>query len=283
MAAAARPLTANTDDGPPMVMRLPTHAAAIRRPSRRWLLGSTLASLGGMLAGARIGWAASPQADAPQTAQTGIRLATGTAPHTGAGAGAGKDATTAGPVLLVLGDSLSAAYGLRQEQGWVSLLARRLADDRSDLRRPNWRVVNASISGETTAGGRNRLPTLLDQHKPALVLIELGGNDALRGLPLAAASANLQQMVRDAHAAGARTLLVGMQIPPNYGRAYATQFEQMFVQVARQNGSALVPFILAGFGHDHGWFQADGIHPNANAQPKMLDNVWPVLKTLLLP
>lgn len=235
---------------------------------------------------ASAGGAAGPDTRAPGWQQTSAGSSP-SAPSTGSGPartepqGAAGDA--ARPVLLVLGDSLSAGYGLSQEQGWVSLLARRLAEDSSDLRRPDWQVVNASISGETTAGGRSRLPALLAQHRPALVLIELGGNDALRGLPLASARANLQQMIRDAHASGAHTLLVGMQIPPNYGRSYARQFEQMFQQLARDNGSALVPFLLDGFGEDRHWFQPDGIHPTADAQPKMLDNVWPVLRPLLVP
>lgn len=276
------------------------------------MLAAALAGLAGTLALPASARAASPQAPRParwnaaattarpasaggasglNSAPPGWQQASAGAPPSSPEAGSGSDRAepqaaggdTAHPVLLVLGDSLSAGYGLSQEQGWVSLLVRRLAEDRSDLRRPDWQVVNASISGETTAGGRSRLPALLAQHRPALVLIELGGNDALRGLPLASARANLQQMIRDAHASGARTLLVGMQVPPNYGRSYARQFEQMFQKLAQDNDSALVPFLLEGFGEDRHWFQPDGIHPTADAQPKMLDNVWSVLKPLLVP
>lgn len=190
-------------------------------------------------------------------------------------------AKAASPVLLVLGDSLSAGYGLAQGEGWISLLEKRMKE-RAGQRRNGWQVVNASISGETTAGGRSRLADLLARHKPALVIIELGGNDALRGLPLKGATDNLREMLRAAQAAGAKTMLIGMQVPPNYGPAYANQFEQMYRTLANESQSALVPFLLAGFGDDPAWFQADGIHPNAAAQPKMLDNVWPVLEDVLV-
>lgn len=192
-----------------------------------------------------------------------------------------KPAKADAPVLLVLGDSLSAGYGLARGEGWVSLLEKRMQEGASKARK-GWQVVNASISGETTAGGRSRLAELLGRHKPALVIIELGGNDALRGLPLKAATDNLREMLRTAQAAGAKTMLVGMQMPPNYGPAYARQFEQMYQRLATETDSALVPFLLAGFGDDPAWFQADGIHPNAAAQTKMLDNVWSVLEGLLV-
>lgn len=182
------------------------------------------------------------------------------------------------PVLMVLGDSLSAEYGLARGEGWVALLEKRLAGDAGHR---NWKVVNASISGETTAGGKSRLPALLAQHRPTLVVIELGGNDALRGLPLRATTDNLRQMVADVKAAGARAVLVGMQVPPNYGPAYARQFGQLYRKLAEQTDSPLVPFLLEGFGDDPAWFQPDRIHPLARAHPRMLETVWGVLKGVL--
>lgn len=183
------------------------------------------------------------------------------------------------PKLLVLGDSLSAEYGLTRGAGWVALLERRLASEKLA-----WQVVNASISGDTTSGGRSRLPALLKQHKPKLVILELGGNDALRGLPLEMTRANLAEMARAAKAAGARVLIAGMAVPPNYGRAYGESFTALFGNVARAEGAALVPFLLAGVadGPDaEAMFQPDRIHPKAEAHPKMLANVWPVLRPLL--
>jgi acyl-CoA thioesterase-1 len=181
--------------------------------------------------------------------------------------------------LLVVGDSLSAEYGLERGSGWVALLQQRLARDKIAIE-----VVNASISGDTSSGGRSRLPELLAQHKPAVVIIELGGNDALRGLPLNMTQANLSAMAQAAKAAGARVLLLGMQLPPNYGQKYAQDFAKLFAGVAKAEGAALVPFFLAGVadGPDADkLFQADRIHPNAQAQARMLDNVWPTLKPLL--
>jgi acyl-CoA thioesterase-1 len=183
------------------------------------------------------------------------------------------------PRILVVGDSLSAEYGLARGSGWVALLEQRLAREKIA-----GVVVNASISGDTTAGGRSRLPALLAQHRPTHVVIELGGNDALRGLPLDTTRANLTQMVRDASAAGARVLLVGMQVPPNYGRRYADDFAALYGEVAKAQGVALVPFLLAGVAdvpNAEALFQSDRIHPNAAAQPLMLDNVWPTLQRLL--
>jgi acyl-CoA thioesterase-1 len=188
-------------------------------------------------------------------------------------------ATAAAPVLLVVGDSLSAEYGIARGTGWVALLEQRLAREKLP-----WRVVNASISGDTTAGGRSRLPALLARERPALVLVELGGNDALRGLPLQATRDNLVAMVRDAKAAGARVVLAGMQVPPNYGRRYGEDFFALFGQVAKAEGTALVPFLLAGVADvpdAERWFQPDRIHPVAEAHPRMLDNVWPVLRPLV--
>jgi acyl-CoA thioesterase-1 len=179
----------------------------------------------------------------------------------------------------VVGDSLSAEYGLKRGEGWVALLEKRLAD-----RKPPAKVINASISGDTTSGGRSRLPALLAQHKPDVVVIELGGNDALRGLPLSMTEENLSRMVEDAQKAGARVLLVGVQVPPNYGADYTNRFAALFPQVAKAHKAALVPSLLAGVadGPDADRiFQADRIHPKAQAHPRMLDNVWPELKKLL--
>ncbi len=191
----------------------------------------------------------------------------------------GAAKATPGPRLLVLGDSLSAEYGLARGTGWVALLQKRLQDEG----RP-WSVVDASISGETASGGRTRLAAWRKTHPPGLVVIELGGNDALRGLALNMTRDNLQAMVDATQAAGARVLLLGMQMPPNYGADYSRQFSQMYAQLAQKNKLRLVPFLLQGLaeGADSGqWFQADRIHPNALAQPRMLDNVWPELKKLL--
>ncbi len=182
----------------------------------------------------------------------------------------------ASPVLLVVGDSISAGYGLAKGQGWVDLLARKLTDEGY-----RYRVVNASISGDTTAGGRARLPALLSQHKPAIVIVELGGNDALRGTRLASSRDNLDAMVTAAKSAGARVLLVGMEIPPNYGPAYTREFREMFGSVAAARKAALVPAIFAGFGDDLSQFQPDRIHPTAQAQARILANVWPALAPLL--
>lgn len=179
----------------------------------------------------------------------------------------------------MVGDSLSAEYGLARGQGWVALLSRRLADNKLPVT-----VVNASISGDTTSGGRARLAPLLKQHAPHVVVIELGGNDALRGLPLSMTQDNLTAMSQTAKAAGARVVVVGMEIPPNYGRKYSEDFARVFATVARAEGAALVPFLLKGVadGPDaDGMFQPDRIHPKAEAHPRMLDNVWPVLKPLL--
>ena len=181
--------------------------------------------------------------------------------------------------ILVVGDSLSAEYGLRRGTGWVALLEKRLAKDFAGAR-----VVNASISGDTTSGGRSRLGALLAQHKPSHVVIELGGNDALRGLPLVMTRENLGAMVQAAQSAGARVLVVGMQMPPNYGAAYGAQFAELFASVARENKAALVPFLLKGIADDADptrLFQADRIHPREEAHPVMLDNVWPELRRLL--
>jgi len=180
------------------------------------------------------------------------------------------------PRILVLGDSLSAEYGLARGTGWVALLQKQLAKDK-----PGAEVINASISGDTTSGGRSRLPALLKRHQPSHVIIELGGNDALRGLPTAMTQANLLAMTQQAQATGAKVLLLGMQMPPNYGSEMARQFEAAYAGVAASQKAALVPFFLKGVGDDPDplkWFQADRIHPNEAAQPRLLGNVWPVLK-----
>jgi acyl-CoA thioesterase-1 len=192
----------------------------------------------------------------------------------------GSSARAAGATrVLVLGDSLSAEYGLARGSGWVALLQARLA-----AQAPGVEVVNASISGETTSGGRSRLPALLKDHRPQVVVIELGGNDALRGLPLAMTEANLRAMAQAAKAAGAKVLIVGMAMPPNYGRQYGEAFLALFGHVAQGEHTALVPFLLAGIADApdaETLFQADRIHPLAAAHPRMLDNVWPALKPLL--
>jgi acyl-CoA thioesterase-1 len=190
-------------------------------------------------------------------------------------AAAGVQART----VLVVGDSLSAEYGIARGSGWVALLEARLAKGKTP-----WKVVNASISGDTTAGGRSRMAALLRQHQPTVVVIELGGNDALRGLPLQSTADNLRAMVQAAKASGARVLLLGMQVPPNYGQSYARKFADVFVDVSREQQTALVPFLLKGIadGPDaRSQFQADRIHPRAEVHPRMLENVWPTLEPLL--
>ena len=181
--------------------------------------------------------------------------------------------------ILVLGDSLSAEYGLARGSGWVALLEARLKSQKREIE-----VVNASISGETTSGGRSRLPALLSNEQPSLVIIELGGNDALRGLPLAMTRENLRAMVQASKKAGARVLLVGMQMPPNYGAAYGRDFTGSYETVAQEEKVGLVPFLLAGVADRpdaEAWFQADRIHPLAKAHPLMLEQVWKGLAPLL--
>ena len=185
-------------------------------------------------------------------------------------------AYSASKTLLVLGDSISAEYGLPRDSGWVSLLQTRLSDDKLQVS-----VVNASISGETTAGGLTRLPALLQQHKPAVLIIELGGNDGLRGLSLAATQSNLREMIKSADRIGARVLLLGMRVPPNYGPDYSKRFAAMYQGLARERNVKLVPFLFAGLEDTERFFQQDRIHPNQRAQPVMLDNVWPSLRPLL--
>ena len=178
--------------------------------------------------------------------------------------------------LLVMGDSLSAAYNLPSGQGWVALTA-----DRMKATHPHWTVVNASVSGETTSGGLSRMPAALKQHKPKLVIIELGANDALRGLPLELSRRNLQSMIRQSKAAGAKVLLIGMQMPPNYGKAYTDGFVNNYRDLAKQEKTALLPFLLQPIALDRSYFLPDQVHPNAKGQVKLRDHVWPVLKTML--
>ena len=181
------------------------------------------------------------------------------------------------PVLLVLGDSLSAEYGLQRGQGWVQLLANQLQQSGS-----NYTVVNASISGDTTSGGRARLPALLKQHRPSIVIIELGGNDGLRGLPVARMQDNLATMIRASQATGARVVVAGIRMPPNYGREYTERFYNAFASVAKQYNTALVPFLLEGFSDSPELFQADRIHPSAQAQARILQTVWPALEPMIV-
>jgi acyl-CoA thioesterase-1 len=183
------------------------------------------------------------------------------------------------PIILIVGDSLSAEYGLQRGSGWVALMEQRLAREKV-----NAKVVNASISGDTTSGGRSRLPALLSNHKPNVVVIELGGNDALRGLPLQMTQDNLQAMAVAAQAAGAKVVLIGMQVPPNYGQDYSNRFAATFAKVAKANKTALVPFMLkdvADVPSAQRLFQSDRIHPNETAHPIILNNVWPTIKKLI--
>jgi acyl-CoA thioesterase-1 len=190
--------------------------------------------------------------------------------------GASSAAAQQPRTLLVLGDSISAAYGLAPGAGWVDLLGKRLADERYP-----YRVVNASISGDTTAGGLARLPALISQHKPAVVIVELGGNDGLRGGDLKATRRNLDAIIATVQKAGATALVAAMRLPPNYGPSYVREFDALYASVARERRVALVPFLFEGFGERSEMFQPDRIHPTAAAQAAILDNVWPHLKPLL--
>ena len=181
--------------------------------------------------------------------------------------------------ILVIGDSLSAEYGIARGKGWVNLLAMKLQAERPDVQ-----VVNASVSGDTTAGGRSRLPGMLNQVRPSVVVIELGGNDALRGLDLESTQRNLQAMIEASQAVNAKVVLVGMQIPPNYGPDYSVRFAAIFTTLAKKYKTGLVPFFLKGIADAPDasrWFQADRIHPKEEAHPKMLGNVWPEIRKAL--
>lgn len=185
-------------------------------------------------------------------------------------------ASSGQPVIVVLGDSLSAEYGLPRDTGWVALLRQRLATERID-----YSVANASVSGDTTSGGRARLPAVLARLKPAIVVVELGANDALRGVPLATTERNLREIVADAQRARAKVVLVGMFVPPNYGPDYTQKFHGIYTRLSKDLGVPLVPFLLAGIENRPDMFQADQIHPTRQAQGVLLDNVWPSLRPLL--
>lgn len=178
----------------------------------------------------------------------------------------------AAPTILVFGDSLSAAYGIPRESGWVSLLERRLGGHK---------LVNASVSGETTAGGLTRLPQVLAAHRPGIVILELGANDGLRGLSLRQTARNLETMIDLVKKQGGEVLLVGMRLPPNYGPAYSRKFQELFERVAKTRKSRLLPFLLAGMAERRERFLPDGLHPDAEAQPVLMDNVWRELKPML--
>jgi acyl-CoA thioesterase-1 len=178
--------------------------------------------------------------------------------------------------VLVMGDSLSAAYGLRADQGWVALTAQRM-----QRTHPAWRMVNASISGETSAGGAARVERELARVKPAVLVIELGANDGLRGLSLAQTRANLERMLRAAQSSKTKVLLIGMRLPPNYGPAYTRDFERLYVELAKKHQAQLLPFLLAPIAADRAAFQADNLHPTAAAQHQLRDHVWPALSPLL--
>lgn len=186
------------------------------------------------------------------------------------------NAYSASKTVLVLGDSLSAGYGLSSGAGWVTLLEKRLAAQGIAAQ-----VVNASISGDTTSGGRSRLPTLLKKYHPDVMVLELGANDALRGLALASTEDNLRSMIASAQDTGAQVLLLGMQIPPNYGPDYARGFAAIYPKLAAERKTALAPFFLDGVAQKPELFQSDRLHPTAAAQPTLLDNVWPKLFPLL--
>ena len=191
-----------------------------------------------------------------------------------------QSASAATPVprtIVVLGDSLSAGYGIKVQEGWVNLLAQPLAAEGY-----GYSVINASVSGETTQGGVSRLPRVLETHKPAIVIVELGANDGLRGLPLATSRVNLQRTIELAGAAHARVVLVGMVIPPNYGPRYGQEFRDMFAELAKQYRVGFVPFFLDKVALEPALMQNDGLHPNAKGQPQLLENLWPKLKPLLV-
>ncbi len=180
--------------------------------------------------------------------------------------------------ILIMGDSLSAAYGIELKQGWVNLLQNKLKLEQTGEKK--WHVINASVSGETTTGALARLPDLLDKHKPQFCIIELGANDGLRGMPLNYMRENLNEMIAQCKQYG-QLLLIGMQLPPNYGKKYTEEFRQIFELVSKNNEVAFLPFLLGGFSKESKYFQADGFHPTAEAQEKILANVWPVLSPLL--
>jgi len=182
----------------------------------------------------------------------------------------------AAPLIMVFGDSLSSAYGLPQEAGWVSLLKKRLQQEQLD-----YQVINTSVTGETTRGGLSRIAQSLATHHPAIVILELGGNDGLRGQPVEATRDNLEGIIKACQLHGAKVLLIGMRLPPNYGTAYTQKFQSIYPELAKRYTLPLMPYMLEGFGHDPAMFQPDRIHPAAAAQPIILDNIWKTLKPML--
>ncbi|GAO37280.1 GDSL family lipase [Sulfuricella sp. T08] len=190
--------------------------------------------------------------------------------------GVAAQATQSAPVVLVFGDSLSASYGIPANSGWVSLLEQRIHQ-----KKPGFRVINASISGETTSGGRYRIEQVLAEHRPALVILELGANDGLRGLPLDAAASNLNAIITACRNSKARVLLIGMRLPPNYGNAYGAKFQSIYQQAAQRHKIPLLPFLLEGVADNPELFQADGLHPTTAAQPLIMERVWKLLQPML--
>ncbi|OIP16594.1 MAG: arylesterase [Betaproteobacteria bacterium CG2_30_59_46] len=190
--------------------------------------------------------------------------------------GVAAQATQSAQVILVFGDSLSASYGIPANEGWVSLLEQRIHQ-----KKPGYRVINASISGETTSGGRYRIEQVLAEHRPAVVILELGANDGLRGLPLDAAASNLNAIISACRNRKARVLLIGMRLPPNYGSVYAAKFQAIYPQAAQRHKIPLLPFLLEGFAENPELFQADGLHPTKAAQPLILERVWKLLQPIL--
>ena len=189
---------------------------------------------------------------------------------------AGENSPLQQQTILVLGDSISAGFGIDKQQGWVALLEKVLTQEY-----PQYALINASISGETTSGGANRLKAILEQHQPSLVILELGGNDGLRGTPIKLITQNLTTMIRLSQAQGAQVLLLGMRIPPNYGQRYSELFADQYQRLATELNISLVPFLLTGIAGQAGMMQADGIHPTQNAQPIMMKSVWQALKPLI--
>lgn len=213
-------------------------------------------------------------------AALGVVAVIATAPHTAGAANTSNTAATSTapdkPVIVVLGDSISAEYGLPRDTGWVALMRQRLADERID-----YNVANASISGDTTSGGLARLPALMQRLKPSVVIVELGANDALRGVPLTTTEDNLRTIIEQTQKAHAKVVLVGMYVPPNYGMDYTQKFHGVYDDLSKQLHVPLVPFLLAGIEDKPDMFQADQIHPTQQAQPVLLNNVWLTLKPLL--
>ncbi len=190
--------------------------------------------------------------------------------------GVAAQATQPTPVILVFGDSLSASYGIPADRGWVSLLTQRV-----HRKKPGYQVINASISGETTSGGRYRIEQVLAEHRPAVVILELGANDGLRGLPLDDAASNLNAIITACRNRKARVLLIGMRLPPNYGNTYTTQFRAIYRQAAQRHKISFLPFLLEGFADNPKLFQADGLHPTTAAQPLIMERVWKLLRPML--